>query len=294
MFDHAPWYALFDRKDDPRTREGARAIDPAHARELNRQGYGIFATANEFGGPRQIANLVRIHAWVVDMDQGEKRDQWKRIAKGPTPTMVNETKRGFHLLFQAMDATMNEWAEVQSRLIGFYDGDPNAKDVTRILRVPGFMHLKEPANPYRVETRHYDLDISYKTENMLKLFAEVYKPKRQIEKREPSRPDPNAPLWDRIYNLDCREALLRLSGEPCVNGETYDLRPVNNGKTNLLVDGKTTSVFLDSEGRIGSSDRGGPTLMQWLTWYGATKVQALATIKKYFPEIFQGLHKGSN
>ena len=56
----------------------------ADARCWNYQGYGIFWTVNDFGGDtRRIEKLMRINAWAVDIDAGEKAEQQRRIEKCP-------------------------------------------------------------------------------------------------------------------------------------------------------------------------------------------------------------------
>jgi hypothetical protein len=91
-------------------------------------------------------------------------------------------------------------------------------------------------------------------------------------------------FWDRVWNLNCEEALYRLSGTHYVSGETYSFKNNSNGSRNILVNGKGTSCWVDQEGRIGSLDDGGPTIAQWLHWFHKDYRKVAEMIKEVFPE----------
>src|SRR3954454_14282930 len=128
-------WALHD--SDPKNHPMVR-IHPDQAAEYNARGYGIFQTVNEFQGPRRIQNLTRINAWAVDMDDGTKAEQLARIKRGLVPTMVIETKRGYQVYWAAKGAKPEHWnAIVAARLVPYYGADTRARDLARILRMPG-------------------------------------------------------------------------------------------------------------------------------------------------------------
>jgi hypothetical protein len=273
--------------------QGAFPIQPSEAKRWNAEGYGIFWTVNEFNGPRQIKNLVRINSWAIDMDTGEKPDQIRRILSSPvTPSGVVETKRGFQVYWTAKDAKPEHWNSILiDRLVPFFGADANARDLARILRVPGFDHLKDPANPFRVCIREMSYSSGAITEQqMAERFPDSAQAKRDAEtharaKREHTFAGDS--FWDCVYALDCLEGLARLSGHHAVGGQRFTFRRNGNGSSNILVDGRGSSAWVDKSGRIGSLSKGGPTLFQWLTHsdYGNSPKQAVDVIKNLYPQL---------
>jgi DNA primase RepB-like protein len=112
-------------------------------------GVGVFVTINEtdFKG-RSSKNIVRARALFADADSEE---QSKRCfdafnACSTTPGMVVETDRGTHFYF-CTDVPLNQFRTLQSSLIDALGTDPAVKDLPRVMRLPGTLHLKDPTNP---------------------------------------------------------------------------------------------------------------------------------------------------
>ena len=290
-------YRMSDRADDikaaiPTTREEAKRWNTP---EL---GFGIFATVNSFNGPRRKENLTRINAWAIDMDEGTKEKMHAKLsAFCLTPSLIVETKRGFQAYWCAADGKANHWdLIVLERLVPYFGSDPNARDLCRILRVPGFLHLKDPSDPFKVRAvwKHV---VSY-TERQIWQFSDIpwvpSKTRHQehlVEARRSastaSASGPSDTLWDAIWNLDCEEGLARLSGHWAVSGEKYTFRGTARGNMNVFVDGKSSSCFIDSSKRIGSLDGGGPTLVQWLRWFKHDWKVVIAVLKEMFPQLVE-------
>src|SRR5690606_4836257 len=113
----------------------------------------IFISVNDFKTPqRRISNLKQVVSWAIDIDDAPKEEQLERLRKGLMPSLVVESKRSLHAYWRAKDATFDDiektkqaWDLVQSdRLIPFYEADKNAKDIARVLRMPGYYHMKNP------------------------------------------------------------------------------------------------------------------------------------------------------
>lgn len=223
------------------------------------------------------------------MDAGTKEEQRLRLHKSPLePSLIVETKRGYQAYWNAKDAKPEHWnAIVLERLVPFFGSDANARDLARILREPGFLHLKDPADPFMVRTVH-ECKASYTEQQLATHFKPVPKlePKQVHEqaKREAKFNDSDD-FWDQVYNLDCEEALSRLSGHPAVGGEQYTFRRMANGNKNIYVDGKGTSCWVDKCGHIGSLSGGGPTIAQWLRWFKHDYAEAAKIIKQLFPRL---------
>lgn len=299
------WYRMSDRADVnhpaiPVSREDAKLWNTPEKQ------YGIFLTVNEFNGARRKDCLKRIVAWAVDMDEGSKSEQRDRLLRSPlVPSLIVETKRGYQAWWAAKEGARPEhWnALVLERLVPFFGSDKNARDLCRILRVPGFLHLKDPADPFKVRIawRH---DVSYSERQIADAFEWV--PDRKAQKathdeqrraaereiREQSKQDaiaagltPTESLWDAVYALDCEEALSRLSGHWAVSGERYTFRPTSRGRLNIFVDGKSSPCFIDESKRIGSPSGGGPTIAQWLRWFKHDWKTIVSVLREVFPRL---------
>lgn len=255
------------------------------------QGFGIFWAVNRFrGGVRRVDHLERILAWAVDIDEGTKDAQRARFLGAPlVPSLIVETKRGYQAYWNAKDARPEHWnAIVLHRLVPYFGADQNARDLARILRAPGYLHLKDPADPFPVRVVH-KRDVAYTEAQMVAAFPDSQKVKRDRAEREAIKREVrfagSDDFWERVYQLDCEEGLRRLSGHASVGGERYTFRQVASGNRNIFVDGKGTSCWVDKNGHIGSLAGGGPTLAQWLKWFGLSYGEAAKVIKELFPEI---------
>ena len=278
------WFRMHDAEPD-----GMIAMPPREAQRWNEQGFGIFATVQRFRGARRLANLERIRAWAIDIDDGTKDEQAKRLLASPLiPSSIVETKSGYHAYWYAKDGKREHYRALLDRLVAFFGADKNARDLARVLRVPGFLHQKDPAEPFLVQHVHGPYaQLCYAERQMFDAFPPVEDEAReqhQVARRE-VRESSGEDFWERVYNLDCLDGLERLSGHHAVGGEHFTFRRVSSGNHNILVDGKGTSCWIDESGRIGSSDKGGPTLYQWLRWYGNSPADCARILKETYPHL---------
>src|SRR5688572_10106295 len=139
-------YALHDSSQELQKKRGSFPVSPEEAERLNGDGYGIFWVVNEFLPPRKTANLERINYWFVECDEGTKEQQLERLRRAPLlPSFVVESKRGMHAYWAALDASLDNWKTiVRWGLVPALGGDPKATDPLRLLRAPGFNHVKDP------------------------------------------------------------------------------------------------------------------------------------------------------
>lgn len=157
-----------------------------HSEELflsrQKEGYGIFFTVNGFmGGKRTGETLTNVNAFFADIDFPNKmaRDeesvrQYKQDllmelmeSELPIPKYIVETKNGLHVYWmlktpvylkdlnpQQQENMLRQYRNIEEAIIKKYDGDPGAKDVSRVLRVPGTIHQKNPNNPFTCKIVH--------------------------------------------------------------------------------------------------------------------------------------------
>jgi hypothetical protein len=290
--------------------EGSKAaipVEPSEAKRWNTPdlGFGIFCTVNTFSGPRRKEHLAKINAWAVDMDEGTKAQMHAKLSASPlVPSLIVETKRGYQAYWCAQDGKAEHWnAIVLERLVPHFGSDANARDLCRILRVPGSLHLKDPSDPFKIRLA-WKHAVAYSERQMAEAFRWTPDKKAHesalreaqraadAEAREHARRAaiaaglvPTETLWEAIWNLDCEDGLARLSGHWSVGGEAYTFHRTGRGNLNVYVDGKSSSCFIDANKKIGSLDGGGPTLVQWLRWFKHDWKTVVAVLKEIYPHL---------
>ena len=280
-------YGLFD--PDPSTM-GQKLLKTAlEQKNWNEKGWGIFQTVNAFSQETRKKQYVKeILYWAVDIDLGSKEEQLSKIKKNLLPSIVVETKRGYQVYWRAKNARIENWNKiVWDRLLFHFGADKNAKDITRILRVPGFYHCKDPNDKFLIKTVWED-SVSYTEDEMFLAFPLPEKEERHSEIKENLRVTfkESDDLWERVWSLDCKTALEKISGHNSVGSEIFSFKQTTDGKFNILVDGKGTSCWIDQNKKIGSLDGGGPTIFQWIKWYTKSNKETIRVMKEVFPELW--------
>ena len=116
---------------------------------LSARGAGVFVTVNrtDFRG-RCEANVVAVRALFADLD-GAPLSVLERFGLRPHIIVISSPER-FHVYWKIKDIETAEFARLQKRLAVLLGGDPSVCDLPRVMRVPGFPHQKNPANPHLV------------------------------------------------------------------------------------------------------------------------------------------------
>ena len=195
------YYVLHD-SDPELKKKGAICVEKESLRDYNKQGYGIFWTPNEFNGARKADNLLNINFWIADIDEDSKEDQFKRIENLPLyPSIIVETKKGYHCYWRASDATIDYYRDIECGLIKRLKSDPACKDVCRLLRYPNYYHLKDPQNPFLIKCI-YNSDRIYTQKEML-LAYELPKPVYKPINYDGDKKDMLDPAkWDKIFRFN--------------------------------------------------------------------------------------------
>jgi hypothetical protein len=163
-------FQTFDDKAECRTPDLARIFHGKlddlgnQLAALNGQEAGIFVTINETDMTgRKLHNITRVRAVWIDDDQGNAPDTPLE------PHLITETSPGkFHKIFLVNGLTPDQHQQLQQVLIEEYGSDPNAKDLARVLRVPGFYHCK--GKPFKVQLIHKSGTEPYSAEQVLDAF----------------------------------------------------------------------------------------------------------------------------
>jgi hypothetical protein len=178
--------------------------------QLHAHGAGIYITVNETDGKGRCSdNIIRVRAiWQEDDNSHD----------GPfplAPSMVVETSQGhFHRYWLIADdwpadqQGRADFASVMERMVESYGSDKNAKDIARVLRVPGFLHRKAMPALVRIvasgERRYTRVEI-------LAAFPPVVRQQNQ-QKPWQSRDDEEERIRDAIFaiNSDDRDTWLQI------------------------------------------------------------------------------------
>ncbi len=136
---------------------------------LNYMGAGIFVVVNETNGKgAKNENIIRIRAVWQEADRGDE-------PKLPVePHIIIETSPGkHHRYILVSDAPVGEFESVQQRLVDDYGSDPSAKDRRRVLRLAGFYHQKDRANPHLVRIVHESCEAPIPWATVKQIFPPV-------------------------------------------------------------------------------------------------------------------------
>jgi len=121
----------------------------------NLAGYGVFLVVNATDGQGvKLPNITQIRAHFADLDNVHTSLQalnelstWQ-----PAPSfMVNTSAGKYHVYWCTSYPTdQHRFDTIQAKLIARFSGDPNSRDMARVLRLSGLFHMKVPSAPYLV------------------------------------------------------------------------------------------------------------------------------------------------
>lgn len=106
------------------------------------QGYGVFVVVNEGGD--SAAEINRVRAAFVDADDLPLPERWHL----QPDALVIRDERHWHAYWLVKDLPVEGFREAQRRLAAYYGTDRAVCDRSRVMRLPGTLHLKDPSDPY--------------------------------------------------------------------------------------------------------------------------------------------------
>ena len=210
-----------------RTGSNGKLIDPRasklhgtlaeHWTELvrrNQRGAGIFLMINEGDGRgRRAENVRALRAFFIDDDKGQVD-----LSSLPLePSIVVRSCRGPHAYWRVKDGeALMTFTPMQIALASALGTDGSVKDLPRVMRIPGFLHQKDPSAPFFVKVER-NSTARYSSEELRRAFGlhdapEV--PAVASNSARPSKVDPRAAEPTKAVSLKAiegaREALRRL------------------------------------------------------------------------------------
>lgn len=118
----------------------------------NNVGAGIYFMVNRGDGIRKgkartcrtNANVVSVRALFVDLDGAPLKPV---LCNEVPPSIVIESSPGrWHAYWITSDIALGDFSHLQLQIARKFNGDPSVKDLSRIMRLPGFWHQKQ--SPY--------------------------------------------------------------------------------------------------------------------------------------------------
>ena len=110
-----------------------------------KKGCGVYVTVCRCdGGGRRRENVKAARACFIDLDGKPLPTNWVI-----QPDIILETSSARFHIYWLIEPTadLNAWSDCQARLAAYYGSDPSVVDPPRVMRLPGFDHLKH--KPFR-------------------------------------------------------------------------------------------------------------------------------------------------
>lgn len=113
--------------------------------QLNAVGAGVFFCVNQCRGKRKKENVTRVRCVHADFDSATQL-QIDAVRRKLSPSIEvstsGTTKHHFYWALDAADDIDVPTAEAMNRALVDLGADPAATDASRLLRLPGFKHMK--------------------------------------------------------------------------------------------------------------------------------------------------------
>ena len=149
--------------------QSANALDADQARQA------IYVVVNEGGQDSNSITGVRANFIDADVESG-KGIPLEEVVWHQPPTFVVRRGKNYHAYWLTTDDfPLDEFTGVQKRLAKHYQSDPAVCDLPRIMRVPGFQHLKNLNKPQPVELIHPFLGAAGANRAVLDLCGLIYR-----------------------------------------------------------------------------------------------------------------------
>lgn len=219
-FQQSVFQTFKDKSDSTGFAKVFESYDEAEFKRLNRLGCGIYFTPNGFKGGRKIENLTSLNAVYADLDIAKEGDEKDRVALKQklreglindkfTPHYIIETKNGLQPLwliepsddiglYQKVIKGIIEWSR------GYGCAGDKVYDVTRVLRLPGYYHVK--AEPFLCGVESFG-GVRYPLWYMAEAYP--YQEEEPQSKPEPKLDFPRGEVIRAIDRLDFQELIIR-------------------------------------------------------------------------------------
>ncbi|ANY66307.1 hypothetical protein BBD42_07365 [Paenibacillus sp. BIHB 4019] len=86
-------------------------------------------------------------------------------------TMIIETKNGYHIYWVVQGASVSKFVSIQKALAKKFSSDPLITNLSRVMRIPGFYHMKNPRSPFIVKIRQLGRKKPFSQEEIIQSLA---------------------------------------------------------------------------------------------------------------------------
>ena len=145
-----PWtFQTFDDRGEERTLariyHGTLRDHARHLTDLNREGAGVFVMVNEGDCKgRSASNVTRVRALFVDQDNSESGPGFLPTGfKAYSQISVESSPDRYHQYWRVSGCQLDWFSDMQRALAKLFASDPMVHDLPRVMRLPGFWHLKD-------------------------------------------------------------------------------------------------------------------------------------------------------
>lgn len=258
--------------------------------QMNNEWAWIYFSVNSMEKWKRDKNSVKwINAWICEIDDLDKELQRKLINVAPLqPSLIIESKKSLHMYWYAKDWTKENWEKICWWLRNFFDGDRAVVDISRVLRVAWYNHMKNPSEPFMCKVVWWNSKL-YTESEMLSSYTdtESYAEKKERTMKaemEIKKHIDNDDFWDRVRAMDTKTILSQISWTSMVCYEDISFKRNSNWTEQIYVNWKSTWSWLDTNWKIGSTSNWWPNWTNWVFWYGKVDGKELYQwIKKEYP-----------
>lgn len=258
-------------------------------REYNLWWRWVYFSVNEMvKWQRNKKDTTKIRAWIVECDSLDKNTQFEMYFNSPLPpSLLIESKKSYHAYWFAKDWDKETYETICWWLKQHFNGDQAiVKDWSRVLRIPWFFHLKDPASPFLIKIIYKDDDKRlYTKEEMMKAFP--FEAIEKTQKKATEKEEWFWWIWNTLKTRDHKKMLLDLSWTGLMWWEIITFESHGDGTEQICVWWKQTWSRLDIEWKIGSYKWWWPFWFNWILFYqNITRPELLTrTLEKYKDEI---------
>ena len=204
-------------------------------KEYNQAGHGIFVAVNQIeGSKRKQEYVTKFRAAFMDVDGKGDYMPLDKLVLPVKPTVVTARDLNHYHVYFALkgDVTLEQWTALQRCLIRRYHSDETMVDSAKVLRVPGYQHLKDPDNPMVYYLMRNDKNARYTFEELAKGLGvedEDYKPCQQKTDKPKISYKKDRSVSVENFISECKKRPPAVSNE-LGNNHTYQLAAWGAGK----------------------------------------------------------------
>lgn len=256
------------QKTENRIGKTSAQFNLEEANQMQKNGCGVFFSVNGFKkGKRTKENLTNINAVYVDIDIAKEKENLEKdelfsrkaivadyISEFPlNPHFVTETKNGYHLIWLVRNIeTESDFIFITKGLTQYFKADDGGLAVNKVLRLPGFNHLKNPKDPFRcvlLKDNSETIPKYSKDEIIEKFNLNNLKNMTNKTTNTPSREIKQA------LQLPLKEVIKQCAS---IVGINIGFKLNSDGSQQIIENGEVTSGFVSSRGNfVFSSSKNG-------------------------------------